>query len=49
MYTAQVLQICLFFGFCATLASTVRFQLWEKESQNAQVGISTFYSSAILF
>ncbi len=37
IYTVQILVICLFFGYATTLASSVRFQVWEKESQNFQV------------
>eukprot|EP00095_Tigriopus_kingsejongensis_P012211 maker-scaffold927_size80360-snap-gene-0.22 protein:Tk12211 transcript:maker-scaffold927_size80360-snap-gene-0.22-mRNA-1 annotation:"atp-binding cassette" len=37
IYTVQLLQISLFLGFSVTLASAVRFQVWEKESQNQQI------------
>lgn len=37
MYTAQVLQVCLFSGLAMTLASAIRFQVWEKESHNIEM------------
>lgn len=37
VYTIQIIVICLFFGYATTLASSVRYQVWEKESQNFQV------------
>ncbi|XP_059086217.1 retinal-specific phospholipid-transporting ATPase ABCA4-like [Tigriopus californicus] len=37
LYTVQIVQICLFLGYAITLASSVRFQVWEKESQNMEI------------
>ncbi len=37
MYTVQMLTVCLYIGFAVTIASAIRFQAWEKESQNADM------------
>lgn len=34
---AYIIQLCVFFGFALTVASTIRFQVWEKESHNFNV------------
>ena len=39
VYSSHLVALCLFFGFAVTVANTVRFQVWEKESQNIQVRI----------
>ena len=37
MYTVQMLTACLFLGFAVTIASAIRYQAWEKESQNEEM------------
>ena len=37
MYHVQMLTACLYLGFAVTIASAIRFQAWEKESQNEEM------------
>ena len=37
MYQVQMLTACLYLGFAVTIASAIRFQAWEKESQNEEM------------
>ena len=37
LYTTQVLTIFIIFGFAFAMGSAIRNQIWEKESQNAQM------------
>jgi ATP-binding cassette subfamily A (ABC1) protein 12 len=32
-----MLTICLYIGYAVTIASAIRFQAWEKESQNTDL------------
>ena len=37
VYLANILQMCLLFGYLAFIISNTRQQLWEKESQNSDI------------
>ena len=37
MYTVQMLTACLYLGFAVTIASAIRHQAWERESQNEEM------------
>ena len=39
LYSTQVLAITMVFGFSLLIGSSIRQQIWEKESQNAMVNI----------
>ena len=39
LYSTQVLAITMVFGFSLLIGSSIRQQIWEKESQNAMVNV----------
>ena len=39
LYSTQVLAITVVFGFSLLIGSSIRQQIWEKESQNAMVNV----------
>ena len=45
LYSTQVLAITVVFGFSLLIGSSIRQQIWEKESQNAMVNV--FFSMDI--
>ena len=45
--TAHIIQLTVFFGFALTITSTIRFQVWEKESHNFKVSYFSMYSNSL--
>lgn len=43
LYSTQVLAITVVFGFSLLIGSSIRQQIWEKESQNAMVNNYFFW------
>ena len=39
LYSTQVLAITVVFGFSLLIGSSIRQQIWEKESQNSMVNV----------